>query len=107
VILQMEDLALWVMQRVAMFPRDHRFTIGDRLIETSLSVLDDLVAAAYTRDKVALLARAARTLTRSRTLVRLSHRAGLMSESQRTFFAERSDGIGRQISGWTRNAQSR
>jgi hypothetical protein len=31
VVLLMEELTLWVLQRVAKFPREHRFTLGDRL----------------------------------------------------------------------------
>ncbi|HQB46637.1 MAG TPA: four helix bundle protein, partial [Polyangiaceae bacterium] len=107
VVLQMEDLTLWIMLRVAKFPRDHRFTLGDRLIEACLSVLDDLVHAAFSRDKVALLTHASRTLTRARTLVRLANRAHLLAEKQRTYFAEQSDEIGKKISGWTRHARTR
>jgi len=103
-VIQMEDLTLWVMLRVAKFPRDHRFTLGDRLIEACLTVLDDLVHAAFSRDKVGLLTHASRTLTRARTLVRLAHRAGVLSEKQRTYFAEQSDEVGRKVSGWTRFA---
>lgn len=69
VVLLMEDLTLWVMERVRKFPRDQRFTLGDRLIEACLCVLDDLVAATFTRDKLSLLTRAARGLTRSRVLI--------------------------------------
>lgn len=107
VALQMEDLCLWVIERVAKFPRDHRFTMGDRLIETCLGVLDDLSEASFVRDKAALLARASRGLTRARTLVRLSHRARLLSEPQRTYFAVASDEIGRRVGGWTRHVRSR
>ena len=38
VALRMEDLTRWVIQRVAKMPREHRFTIGDRLVETSLEL---------------------------------------------------------------------
>ena len=41
----MEELTLWVIGRVKSFPRDHRFTLGDRLIESCLVVLDALVEA--------------------------------------------------------------
>lgn len=47
----MEDLSLWVVERVAKMPRDHKFTIGDRLIEACLTVTTLLIDATYTRDK--------------------------------------------------------
>jgi hypothetical protein len=34
----MEDLTHWVMERVAKMPREHRFTVGGRLLETCLEV---------------------------------------------------------------------
>ncbi len=39
--LRMEDLSLWTAERVAKFPRDHKFTVGDRLLETCLEELPD------------------------------------------------------------------
>jgi hypothetical protein len=56
----MEELTLWVMQRVAQMPRAHKFTVGDRLVETCLDVTGALVDASFTRDKGALLAGASR-----------------------------------------------
>jgi len=53
--LRMEELTLWVMQHVAKFSREHKFTLGDRLVETCLDVTAALVDATYTRDKLALL----------------------------------------------------
>jgi hypothetical protein len=104
-VVEMEDLCVWVLERVAKFSRDHRFTVGDRLIDVCLGVVDDLVEASFIRDKVAVLARASRGLTRARTLVRIAHRMRLLSESQRTYFAERSEEIGRRIGGWTKHAR--
>ena len=88
-VLEMEELTLWVMGRVAGFPRDHRFTMGDRLIESCLAVVDALVEASFTREKLGVLGAAARSLTRARTLVRLCNRAGLISHHQLDHFAER------------------
>lgn len=35
----MEGLLTWTAERVAKFPRDHKFTVGDRLLETCLDVM--------------------------------------------------------------------
>ncbi|MBN2197416.1 MAG: four helix bundle protein [Polyangiaceae bacterium] len=64
VALRMEAVALWIIQCVAKMPREHRFTLGDRLIETSLEVTTLLFDASYRRDKAPLLAEAGRGLTR-------------------------------------------
>ncbi|NOZ80026.1 MAG: four helix bundle protein [Acidobacteria bacterium] len=52
------DLVLYLLQRVEKFPRAQKFTVGDRLAEAAMDVLEDLVAAAYSRDKRELLERA-------------------------------------------------
>jgi len=36
VVLRMEDVSLWPLGRVAKTPRHHRFTVGDRMVETGL-----------------------------------------------------------------------
>ncbi len=83
VALRMEDLTVWVVERVAKMPRDHKFTVGDKLCETCLQVTTLLTEASYVRDKVALLAAASRALTRARVLVRIAQRLRLLSDSQR------------------------
>lgn len=107
----MEELTVWIIERVAKFPRAHKFTVGDRLVETCLDITAGLVDATYlphrSREKLARLHRASRDLTRARVLVRLAQRLSLISRRQREFFAERSDDIGRMLGGWTRQQQAR
>lgn len=66
------DLVLDLMQRIEKFPRSQRFTIGDRLAEAALDVLEDLSVAAYSREKRRLLERANLRLHRLRILTRLA-----------------------------------
>jgi hypothetical protein len=42
IALPMEALLAWVAERVAKFPRDHKFTTGDRLIETCIDILTQM-----------------------------------------------------------------
>ncbi len=107
IALRMEDLTAWIIERTAKMPRDHKFTIGDKLVETCLDVTTSLVEASFIRDKLPLLASASRGLTRARVLVRIAHRFGLLSEDQRDYFAAQSLEIGKMLGGWTRAAQTR
>jgi hypothetical protein len=43
----MEDLTHWVAQRVAKMPREHKFAIGDELVEACLDVTCGLVEATH------------------------------------------------------------
>ncbi len=77
IALRMEDLTLWAIERATMFPRNHKFTVGDRLIDTCLEVTTMLVEASYLprgRAKLQHLHRASRALTRARLLVRVAQR---------------------------------
>jgi hypothetical protein len=103
----MEDVTLWVIERVAKMPRDHKFTIGDKLVETCLEVTTLLVEASFVRDKAGLLLQASRGLTRARVLVRLAQRLKLLSMQQRDHFGAETDGIGRMLGGWTRAIRNR
>lgn len=58
VALPMEDLAMWTLERVAKMPRDHKFTLGDKLVDTCLEIITLLTEASYVKDKLALLASA-------------------------------------------------
>ena len=104
VALRMEDLTLWVMERVARMPRAHKFTLGERLVETCLEVTCALVDATYTRDRRPLLANASKALTRARVLVRLGRRLGATSDKQAAYFAEQSNEVGKMLGGWARAA---
>ena len=66
IAVRMETLLAWVVERVAKFPREHKFTVGDRLVETCLDITSHLVEASYRRDKHAELSAASRALVRAR-----------------------------------------
>jgi hypothetical protein len=55
VITKMYDLVLWGAKHVGKFPRSHRFTLGDRLEVRLYAVLEMLLRARYTRDRLPLL----------------------------------------------------
>lgn len=107
IALRMEDLTLWALERAAKMPRDHKFTVGDRLVETCLDVNAALVEASFVRDKLQLLQAASRGLIRARVLVRLAERLGLLTARQRGYFASESEALGRQLGGWTRSQRAR
>jgi len=103
----MEALLLWVAERVVKFPREQRFTVGDRLLETCLDVMENLVNASYQHDKQASLAAASRGLVRARVLMRLAHGLRCVSEPQHLHFAGESDQVGKMLGGWIRAGRSR
>lgn len=100
------DFTLWLLPHLAKFSRDHRFTLGNRLEEGALEVLELLVEASYSSEKRPLLRRANTRLNRVRYLVRLAKDLRQLSVKQYEFAARAIDGIGMEIGGWVKQ-QSR
>ena len=75
------------------FPREHKFTVGDYLVETCLDIASHLVEASYRRDKRHDLAAASRGLVRARVLVRLARQLRCVSEAQYPHFVKESDEV--------------
>ncbi len=96
-------LLLWIIPQLDKFPRVRRFTLGERLETTLLEVLDLLVEAAYSGDKVPALRRANRRLEVARHLWRLAHELEAVSTRRYQHGAGRMDELGRQVGGWLRS----
>jgi hypothetical protein len=107
VAIRMEDVTHWVVERVAKMPREHKFAIGDKLVEACLEVTCALVEATYVRDKLGLLAQASRTLVRARALAPLASRSKLVSNEQLAHFERETVEVGRMLGGWTRSVRRR
>lgn len=95
----MEDITHWIIERVAKMPREHKFALGDKLVEACLEVTCALVEATYTRDKLGLLAKASRTLLRAPPLARLASRSKLQSHEQLAYFEREMVEVGRMLGG--------
>lgn len=52
------EVLLWLIPQLDKFPRSRRFTLGERLEDGVLAVLELLVEAAYSHHKAAALQRA-------------------------------------------------
>jgi hypothetical protein len=103
----MEDLTVWVAERASKMPREHKFTVGDKWLESCLEVTTLLTEATYVRDKLALLQQASRGLTRARVLARIAERLHLVSTTQLRFFDGTSLEVGKMLGGWTKYARAR
>jgi len=75
------DLCKEILPRVSRFPRDHRFTLGDRILDNCLSILELLIQASYSRQKIHLLDEANMRLERLRFLLRLCRDLGPLSNN--------------------------
>lgn len=101
------DFSLWLLPKVEKFPRSYRFTVGERLVAGTLTLLESLVEAAYTTQKGALLEAASRKANSLRFHLRLAADLQLLSRDSQAFAATRLEEIGRMIGGWRKHIGAR
>jgi len=94
-----------VLERAGRFPKGLRPTLGNRLLERSLNVLEHIVALRYTRERTRLFREANLDLEHLRVLTRLCFEKRLISARQYQQLAEGIDACGRMIGGWRRSLE--
>ena len=93
-----------VLPRVANFPRDYKFALGDRIIDNCLSILELLIQASYSREKIRFLDEANLRLERLRFLLRLCRDLGSLSNNGYEHVMKMITELGSQVGGWRKQA---
>jgi four helix bundle protein len=101
------DWNLWVFPHVEKFPKSYRFSLGENLVNASLSLLMNLVDATYQSRNTGALGNAVRDVNRLRYLVRMSKDLKVLSLSSYEFAAKGLDEIGRMAGGWFKSARAK
>ena len=101
------DLAREILPRTAKFPRDLKFSLGLRIADNVLMVLELLIQASYTKNKARLLSDANLRLERLRMLLRLSRELGALSNKGYEHVMAIVTELGNQIGGWYKQAGGR
>ena len=96
-------LVLWLLPRMAEFPKDQRFLLADRIERELLDVLDRLIEAVYMKDKGPLLQRANLSLEKSRFLMRMAKDMQYVSLKRYDYFSRGVNEIGRMVGGWQKS----
>ena len=91
---------LWLTPAVEKFPRNFKFTLGDRTMATAIEVLDHLISATYSRDRLARLSAANLALERLRFFMRLASDLRIIDLRRYEHSARLTDEVGRLIGGW-------
>ncbi len=91
------------------FPRNYKFTLGDRLQNQMSALLELFIEAYYTSpaQKRILLARANITLEKMRYFFRLGYDLGLYDSLRYHDFAEKINEIGKMTGGWLKSLEKK
>ena len=97
------NLLVWLIPHLDSFPRNRRFTLGERLESGVIEILELLVQAAYTRNKCDLLKGANVRLAVVRHLWRMAHELKTIPTRRYAHGAKLLEDLGKQIGGWLKN----
>lgn len=107
VLTRLFDLLAWLLPKVERFPRAHRFTVTQRMMDAALDCQDSVFEAQSLRGahRLGALTRADAALNRLRLYLRLAHRWQWMSDGQYRQVSEMVAEIGRLLGGWIRQCR--
>ena len=100
VITKIYDLIIWSIPHIAKFPRSHRFILGE-IIESNLySILEDIIEAKYTKEKLPILQKTNIKLEKLRYQMRIAKDLKILPLNSYEFAAKSIVNIGNEIGGW-------
>ena len=102
VLEKMYQFLLWLIPTVEKFPRAQKFLLGDRVQTAALDIMENLVKAAYSRDKLAILNQINLQLETLRFLFRLSYDLKILDMRRYEFASRALDEVGRMVGGWSK-----
>lgn len=100
------ELLKWMIPQLDKFPRNRRFTLGDRIESGLLDVLEALLATTYGQDKRAWLDKANRRVNTVRHLWRLAYELRVIAPRQYEYGSSLLVALGAQIGGWRKQASA-
>jgi hypothetical protein len=101
------DLIEWFLPIISGFPRNQRYTLGEKLENNLFDILELLIQANYQKEKLDKLNNANMKLEIIRHLVRICHKLQFINLRRYEYVSNNIDEIGRLIGGWIRQQQSR
>lgn len=90
----------WLIPTLDKFPRNRRFTLGERIESSLLDVLSFTTEAAYQKNKSVALQQANQKLAITRHLWRLCFELKVIDKRRYLHCSEMLVNIGRQIGAW-------
>ncbi|NEP86968.1 MAG: diversity-generating retroelement protein Avd [Okeania sp. SIO2C2] len=101
------DLIKYYVPIIERFPKVHKFTVGDRIINQLYNLLEGLIKAKYAKEKLDNLTNLNVQLDILRHQTRLLLDFELISLKRYEYVSKQIDGIGVELGGWIKNQRQR
>ncbi|MCP5091412.1 MAG: diversity-generating retroelement protein Avd [Gammaproteobacteria bacterium] len=99
------ELLRWLIPHLDKFPRNRRFTLGERLETELLEVLAACVSAAYAKRKQTFLEQASQRLAVAQHLWRLAYELQTILGQRYQVGSKQLVSLGAQVGGWLKLAR--
>ncbi len=107
VIQKVYDFIKWYVPILNRLPRDHRFTLGERIIQQLYDLLENCIDAKFTKNKLEILQTSNRKLNILRYQTRLLFDFQLIDAKRYEYTAKQIDQIGVDLHSWLEQQQHR
>ena len=98
------QLILWMLPKIANFPKDQRFLLADRIEGILLDILELLVEAVYSRNKREILIKVNLKLDFLRFMMRITKDMKYINLKSYDFFCQSSIEVGKMVGGWLKSS---
>jgi hypothetical protein len=105
IIREYYEFVLWLTPKIGKFPRDLRFTLGERLEVVLFVVLELLLRARFAREKLLILDQINIELEILRFQIRLAKDLQALSMKAYGDAAKKLVSIGKQLGGWRKQQE--
>lgn len=107
VIRAAHEFVVWLIPKIGKFPRDLRFTVGEKIERQALAVLEGLIRARYSRQRTPMLDAVNVDLEVLRFLLRIAHDLRALPTKGYGEACGRLLEIGKQVGGWRKSGANR
>lgn len=97
-------LILWMLPKIANFPKDQRFLLADRIEQILLDILEMLIEAVYSNRRREILIKVNLKLDVLRFMMRITKDMKYINLKAYDFFCQSVLEIGRMVGGWMKVA---
>ena len=94
------NLIKWYVPILNKLPRNHKFTLGDRMVNKLYDILEDLIAARFASEKAAILKEINLKLDIIRYQTRLLYDFELIKIDRYDYVSQLLRGIGNDLGAW-------
>jgi len=94
------DFLSWLLDTTEKFPKKIRFTISSRLDNIALDILEKIIEAVYTKEKIEILKEINLQLEKMRVILRICCNKQYLSKQKYDYSIKELYEIGKMLGGW-------